>query len=109
MHDGLGTLSGYDLTWIQNINKNWVAQKAILKEKTKAMMACLFHYNLGVALLLRYLGNNYVGTHRDIITAIEDKTRPLINNSKLVNCFIHVTLKLRERTLSNSDVQEITL
>ena len=85
----MDALSGYDFTWIRNIDKNWAAQKSISKEKTKAMMACLFHYNLDVALLLRYLGNNYVGAHRNI-AAIVDKIRPLINDDNLVDCFIRV-------------------
>ena len=30
------------------------------------MMACLFHYNLDVSLLMRYLGGNYTGAHRRV-------------------------------------------
>ena len=30
------------------------------------MMACLLHYNLDVSLLMRYLGGNYTGAHRDV-------------------------------------------
>ena len=30
------------------------------------MLACLLHYNLDVLLLMRYLGGNYVGAHRDV-------------------------------------------
>ena len=30
------------------------------------MLACLFHYNLDVSLLMRYLGQNYTAAHRDV-------------------------------------------
>ena len=30
------------------------------------MLACLLHYNLGVSLLMHFLGGNYVGAHRDV-------------------------------------------
>ena len=30
------------------------------------MMACLLHYNLDVSLLMRYLGGNHTGAHRDV-------------------------------------------
>ena len=30
------------------------------------MFACLLHYNLDVALLMRYLGNNYTAAHRQV-------------------------------------------
>ena len=30
------------------------------------MMACLFHYNLDVSLLVRYLGGNYTGAHQNV-------------------------------------------
>ena len=29
------------------------------------MLACLLHYNMDVSLLMRYLGGNYTGAHRD--------------------------------------------
>ncbi len=29
------------------------------------MMACLFHYNLNVSLLMRYLGGNYTAAYTD--------------------------------------------
>jgi hypothetical protein len=30
------------------------------------MLACLFHYDIDTSLLMRYLGNNYTGAHREI-------------------------------------------
>ena len=30
------------------------------------MMACLFHYNLDVSLVMRFLGGNHTAAHRDV-------------------------------------------
>ena len=32
------------------------------------MLACLLNYDLAVLLLMRYLGRNYVGAHRDLVS-----------------------------------------
>ena len=60
------TLATYDFRWLQNTDTNWASQTKISEERRKAMMACLFHYNLDVSLLMRYLGENYTGAHRDV-------------------------------------------
>jgi hypothetical protein len=62
----IDTLSDYDFRWIKNTDKDWASQTAISEESRKAMMACLFHYDLDVSLLMRYLGGNYTGVYRDI-------------------------------------------
>ena len=59
-------LATYDFCWIRNADKNWSTQTEISKNKSKAMLACLFHYNLDVSLLMRYLGQNYTAAHRDV-------------------------------------------
>ncbi|KAL7539229.1 hypothetical protein ACHAWF_006339, partial [Thalassiosira exigua] len=59
-------LATYNFRWIRNMNKTWKDQKCINKEKAWAMMACLFHYNLDVSLLMIYLGNNYTAAHRNV-------------------------------------------
>ena len=59
-------LSSYDFTWIHNTNEGWSSQQEIPIEKSWAMMSCLLHYNLDVSLLMRYLGNNYVGMCNDL-------------------------------------------
>ena len=59
-------LSNYDFTWIRSIDTSYATQKRISKEKSRAMMACLFYYNLDVSLVMRYLGNNYTASHRDV-------------------------------------------
>lgn len=59
-------LTNYDFRWIRDIDENWNAQLHIKKEKSRAMMACLMHYDNDVSLLMRYLGNNYTAAHRRV-------------------------------------------
>ena len=62
----MDTLSHYVFRWIKNTVSEWASQTAISKETRKAMMACLFHYNLDMSLLVRYLGGNHTGAYRDV-------------------------------------------
>ena len=59
------SLSGYDFRWLRGTDTDWASQASIPRQSMKAMLACLLHYNLDVSLLMRYLGGNYVGAHRD--------------------------------------------
>ena len=61
----MDTLSTYDFRWLRNTNPTWATQTTIPTERRKAMMACLFHYNMDVSLLMRFLGGNYTGAYRD--------------------------------------------
>ena len=56
----------YDFRWLRNPDTQWADQLRIDKRKSIAMLACLFHYDLDVSLLMRYLGNNYTAAHRDV-------------------------------------------
>ena len=49
-------LSRYDFTWLQSTDTEWASQTAIPEERRKAMMDCVFHYNLDVSLVMRFLG-----------------------------------------------------
>ena len=46
----------YDFTWIWQHNLLWEKQEHINPEKVKACMSCLFHYDLDVSPMTRYLG-----------------------------------------------------
>ena len=52
------------------------------------MLACLFHYNLDVSLLMRYLGQNYTAAHRNV-HHIVDKIAPHVE-PYLIPHFIRV-------------------
>jgi len=45
-------------------------------------MACLFHFNLSVANVNRYLGNNYTASYHDVMKSIE-QTRGLVGDNLL--------------------------
>ena len=42
-------------------------------EHKRGVLACLIHYNFDVSLLMRFMGGNYVGAHRDV-----EKTAKLV-------------------------------
>lgn len=77
-----------DFRWIRNIDKNWENQTEISSKKSLAMLACLFHYNLDVSLLMRYLGQNYTAAHRDVQHVVE-RISPHVD-SYLIPHFIRV-------------------
>ena len=66
MRRSMIALEDYDFTWIRQYNNNWQSQSEIPPESKKAALACLYHYGMDVSLLIRYLGNNYTGEHRDV-------------------------------------------
>lgn len=61
----------YDLTWLKNPQPQWTSQEKISAEKAKACMACLFHYDINVSLVMEYLGGNYTGEHRNVEAIIQ--------------------------------------
>ena len=64
------SLEAYDFRWIRSINRDWASQTTISLDKRLAMMACLFHFNMDVGLLMRYLGNNYTGSYRQVMSTV---------------------------------------
>ena len=50
------------------IDIEWDSQTTISEARRKAMMAFLFHCNLNVSLVVRFLGSNHIATHRDVHT-----------------------------------------
>jgi len=81
-------LSSYDFTSLRNINHDWATQTSIPPEKAKAMLACLLHYDLDVSLLMRYLGNNYTASHRNVGEIVE-KIHPFVTPD-LIQHYIRV-------------------
>ena len=94
-------LSNYDFTWIRDIDSNWSAQTTISKEKSRAMMACLLHYDMDISLLMRYLGNNYTAAHRhrDVEAIVE--TRPPPGRCSFPHQKLHFTALPQEKPYVN--------
>ena len=59
-------LSNYDFRWIRETDTAWASQTSIPETRRKAMMACLFHYDLDVSLVMQFLGGNHTATHRNV-------------------------------------------
>ena len=59
-------LRNYDFRWLRDPDTRWASQSGIPTESKRAMLACLFHHDLDASLMMRYLGGNYVGAHRDV-------------------------------------------
>ena len=89
MYNTIHILSPYDFTWIRNIDTNWADQKSIQPIKRKAMMACLYHYNMDIGLLMCYLGNNYTGSYQNVTSTAGNLINHRIEPA-LVNDFIRV-------------------
>jgi len=59
-------LRNYDFLWLRQYNLAWATQASLDKDKANALLACLLHYNLSIALTIQFLGNNYTGEYRDV-------------------------------------------
>ena len=70
--------SSYDFTWLRAYDKRWKDQTFISREKMKAFMACLFHYDMDTGLVMRYVGNNYTAAYRNVPEIIS-RIRPMVD------------------------------
>lgn len=59
-----------DFTRLREYNWDYAEQSEIPKDRVLMFMACLFHYDLSVANVMRFLGNNYTGGFRNIKEAV---------------------------------------
>ena len=67
------------------------------------MMTCLFHYSIDVGLLMRYLGNNYTGSHRDL-----DATATLLVSLDIDHSFVQHYMRLMSVGCPNHLVAKTT-
>ena len=67
--------ANYDFSWLRSYNSQEYANQAFInKNKMKAFVSCLFHYDMDVGLVMRFLSNNYTGEHRNV-TQVVDRDR----------------------------------
>ncbi len=59
-------LRTYNFLWLSEYNPDWASQIKLSDTKAYAFLACLLHYDLIIANVVRFLGNNYTGGYRDI-------------------------------------------
>ena len=82
-------LSDYDSRWIRETDTTWVSQTSIPEARQKAVVACLFNYNLDVSLVMQLLGGNHTAAYRDVqsvATILLDHKVPKF----LVQQYVHV-------------------
>jgi hypothetical protein len=63
-------LRSYYFLWLRQYNLAWATQASLDDDKAYAFLACLLHYNLSVALIIRILGNNYTGECHNVLTIV---------------------------------------
>ena len=63
--------SKIDFSPLREPDPNYASQDEIPLSKVKMFMACLFHYDLSVANVMRYVGDEYTGGYRDVQETIE--------------------------------------
>ena len=73
-----------DFSKLHEIDLDYRSQKKISQEKVKMFVACLFHFNLSVANIYRYTGNNYTASYQDVMKAIE-RMRGLVDDNLLAH------------------------
>ncbi|KAL7530561.1 hypothetical protein ACHAXR_003565 [Thalassiosira sp. AJA248-18] len=61
-----------DFSKLQEYDLNYATQKMIPRERVKMFMACLFHFDLSVASVMRYIGKNYTGGYRNVKASVEN-------------------------------------
>ena len=49
-------LLSYDFICLKSTNTAWASQTAIPEMRQKTIMACLFHYNLNILMVMRFMG-----------------------------------------------------
>ena len=63
-------LRNHNFLWLAEYNLDWAKQESLSNSKAYAFLACLLHYNLSVAHVIRFLGNNYTGAYRNIASIV---------------------------------------
>ena len=63
--------SSVDFLDIRDPIKNYSEQKEIDVHRIQKMLAALFHYDLNIPTLIRFLGGNYTGEYRDVASTIK--------------------------------------
>jgi len=71
-----------DFSKLREYNLDYASQQEIPRDRVQMFMACLFHYDLSVANVMRYIGNNYTGGYRTVEQMV-DRMRGLVDDDLL--------------------------
>ncbi len=84
LYEMMKIYSKVDFRPLREYNWNYASQKEIPQSRIKMFMACLFHYDLSVANVMRFLGKNYTGGYRNIEKAVQ-RMRGLVDDDLLTD------------------------
>jgi hypothetical protein len=74
----LNKLNGIHFSQLREPRLDYAAQTEISAERVKMLSACFLHYKGDVGLLVRYLGHEYTGLHRNVQPCL-DRLKPHID------------------------------
>ena len=84
LHNMISEYKSVDFSELQEYDLDYASQTEIPDNRIKLFMACLFHFDLSVANVMRYVGKNYTGAYRNVEASVE-KMRGLINDDLLAH------------------------
>jgi hypothetical protein len=76
----------YDFLWLAQYITNWNSQKPPSDKKAYSFLMFLLHYNLSIAHMTKFLGNNYTGAYRDVPSIVTS----LCNHDNHYSCVMMV-------------------
>lgn len=91
LHVSLKKFSRIDFSSLREPDLEYASQKEIPTKKIQMFMACLFHYDLSLPNVMRYVGGNYTAAYRNITQMVE-KMKGLVDDDLL-------TLYIRSMTV----------
>lgn len=89
LHTSMKRYAQIDFRPLRQYDLNYASQKEIPQDRIDMFMACLFHFDLSVANVMRYVGNNYTGSYRDVEKAVE-KMQELGVDDDLITMYVRV-------------------
>ena len=84
LYDMILEYKNVDFSTLRDYDLDYASQTEIPGDRIKMFMACLFHFDLSVANVMRYVGKNYTGAYRDVEASVE-KMRGLVDDDLLAH------------------------
>ncbi|KAL7528825.1 hypothetical protein ACHAWF_002721 [Thalassiosira exigua] len=63
--------SKFDFRKLHEYNLDYAFQTKLYRQQIKLFMTCLFHFDLSIANVMRYVGNNFTGAWRNVQAAVK--------------------------------------
>ncbi len=84
LYDMISEYKNIDFSKLREYDLDYASQTEIPDNRIKLFMACLFHFDLSVANVMRYVGKNYTGAYRDVEASVE-RMRGLVDDDLLAH------------------------